>query len=104
MRSCARGVGECHVDGVGPVVWFCQACSSGISHILAHIVLCHLSCLTINIAIPPILGFFLFLGVWLVANHGVLPGSCALVWEVPRFFCCIHIVHSCSFSIGRVQV
>ena len=86
VKWCARNVGGCRVGGVEPVVSFCLACSFGTFHILAHTLSCHPSCLAINIVVPLIPGFFLFLGVWLVANHGVLPGFCALVKGVPRFF------------------
>ena len=104
MKLYARDVGECHVDGGGPVILSCQVCSFGISHILAHTLLCRPSCPSISIVVlwPPV--FYLFLGVWLMVSHGVLPGFYALMWGAPRFSHKVHKVHFCSSSIGRVEV
>jgi len=93
MKLCAMGAEECRGGGGVPIILFYRVCFSGISCILAHIGLCCLFCLAIDSVFLQLPVFFQFLGVLPVANRGVPPGSCALSWGVPRFFCCIRIVH-----------
>ena len=87
------GAEECHEGGAVLVILSCLVCSSGISRSLVHTISCRLFGLAIDsvFLLHPV--FFQFLGVQPVVNRGVPPGSCALSWGVPRFFCCIRIVH-----------